>query len=662
MCGIAGFFLPCEVNSNTKTLFNQTYIQEEILELIKHRGPDDYGFYKEKNNELALFHRRLSIIDLNKTGHQPIKSNCGNFTLVFNGEIYNYKSLKESIDSKFDVLWKGKSDTEVLLNLLVLTNNENKSLDEKLNKINGIFSFAIWDNNKKELIVARDALGVKPLYYFNSPNFFAFASEIKALMPLLRQFDYSDESENNNLEISPNAINKYLSFLWCPGIETPFKNVKKLEPGSFLKIKNGKIIENKKWYKLPIFNIKSSSKFSKDLFIKETEKYLRRAVENQLVSDVPLGAFLSGGLDSSSIVTFAREINPDINCFTIKTKGDQERGRNDDFPYASKVASYLKVPLEVVQVNSEDIVKEIENMVWQLDEPIADPAALNIFFISKLAKSKGIKVLLSGTGGDDLFTGYRRHIAVEYQKYWDWIPKYLRTKISFGANYLNTSNPLTRRIKKTLSVANFDGDERLIEYFRWISNKQLKEIYTEEFKNAINEHITKNPMIDFLQDLPNDLNDLERVLFLEKRFFLADHNLNYTDKMSMKNGIEVRVPFLDLELINFVSKIPKSFKQRHGQSKWILKKTMEPYLPKDIIYRSKTGFGVPLRKWLKYELKDWLNEILSFEKLKKRGFFKPEEVNKLICANQNDEIEASYTLLSLACVEIWCEKFIDGNN
>lgn len=653
MCGIAGYYLPSNIISNNN-LFDHSLINKKIINSMIHRGPDDYGIFREENLDLSLFHTRLSILDLSQNGHQPIFDNNGNFVLIFNGEIYNYKEIKLFLDENYNISWKGKSDTEVLLNLLSLMHDENLSKTKILRKINGIFSFAVWDKKNKELLIARDPFGVKPLYYVDSEEIFAFASELKSILPL-----FKNEYLNKKLEISNTSINRYLSFLWCPGKGTPFKKIKKLEPGTYLRIKNGQIIEENLWYKLPLIRNRNRKYISKDHAIKYTEINLRKAVHRQLISDVPVGAFLSGGLDSSSIAAFAREVNPKLECFTIKTKGNNENGRIKDLPYAEKVANHLSLSLKVVEVNPDDIIKEIKNMVWQLDEPVADPAALNVFFISQFAKSNGIKVLLSGTGSDDLFTGYRRHLSVEYEKFWNWLPTSFLRSISNNINNLSVHNALFRRIRKTFSMAHLKGDVRLINYFKFIDDKDLRKLYSRDFFKEINSK-AEEPMLEFMQNLPHDLNRLERMLSLEQRFFLTDHNLNYTDKMSMKTGIEVRVPFLDLELVEFANQIPRSLKQRNGHSKWILKKTMEPYLPREIIYRPKTGFGVPLRRWLNFELKDWLCDTLSIERLNKRGFFNPKAVHNLINANQKNEIDASFTLLSLACVEIWCQKFVDG--
>ena len=299
-------------------------------------------------------------------------------------------------------------------------------------------------------------------------------------------------------------------------------------------------------------------------------------------------------------------------------------------------------------------------MIYQLDEPLADPAPLNVFYISQLAREQGIKVLLSGAGGDDLFTGYRRHYAMQLERWWSWLPKSVRKQMDQWSQNLDQRKAINRKFSKLMVGADLDGDERLINYFRWIQPQQLQSLYSDEFRVAIGDSDAAEPMLDFLRHLPDDTDRLERMLALEQRFFLTDHNLTYTDKMSMAVGVEVRVPFLDLEMVDFAATIPTRYKQHGREGKWILKKAMESYLPHDVIYRSKTGFGAPLRRWMRYELRELLGDMLSESCIRKRGLFNPIAVQQLISDNDAGRIDASYTLLSLLSIEIWCRRFIDS--
>ncbi len=651
MCGISGYFL----ESNASIKFEPDL--ECSLKLISHRGPDDKDIYLSSDQKVGLAHSRLSIIDVSKNGHQPMQSSDKKLTIVFNGEIYNYKELKDFLYKNGYEKWDGDSDTEVILNMFHYAFNNGLEIEKILSRFKGIFAIALWNSFDNELFLIRDALGVKPLYFCEMQIGVSFSSEIKAILPLINK-EFFDEYINFNNSLDAENINRYLTFLWCPGRGTPSKKFKKIGPGEYHKIKNGKVETKVKWYYLPSFNLKTK-KLNKFDSVTGTYKYLKEAVNRQLISDVPVGAFLSGGLDSSSIVALASQKLPKINCFTIKVNDHFEEGFINDLPYAKKVANHLNVSLDIVEVESSKLASCLEEMVWQLDEPLADVAPLNVLLISRLAREKGIKVLLSGAGGDDIFSGYNRHLSLGFEKYWTWLPKQVLTHLEELTSSIPAEKYFLRKLRKVFSGASLELDQRIINYFKWIQNRNLENLYTENFIKQINNVKAELPIQNFLNQLPNSLSPLEKMLALEQRFFLTDHNLIYTDKMSMREGVEVRVPFLDTDLIEFVRKIPDKYKVRGLESKWVLKKAMEPYLPKEIIYRPKTGFGGPLRHWLRFELNDWLNDTLSEEKLKKRGIFHHLKVKNLIQQNKEGSIDASYILLSIASIEIWCQKFID---
>ena len=429
MCGIVGYsgYFPSDALANA-------------LEKIAHRGPDDRGIFTTEGNGVGLGHARLSIVDLSPLGHQPMISDDGKVALVFNGEIYNFRELRKELEEAGHQ-FRGHSDTEVLLRLYLV---EGESV---LGRLNGIFAFALWDSRSQALLVARDGLGVKPLYYTVTAGQFAFASEIKALVafkPLDSELDFE-------------AINRYLTFMWCPGDGTPAKSVRKLGPGEAMWVCAGRIERHFKWYQLPAFR-RTTTKRTTDQYVEKTVQNLRQAVHRQMVADVPVGAFLSGGLDSSSVVAFAREQNPNISCFTIESSGGAETGHTDDLPYARRVAEHLKVPLEVVQIDAGRLAKDLEGMVAQLDEPLSDPAPLNVLYISRLAREQGMKVLLSGTGGDDLFTGYRRHHALMLDDYWNWLPRPMRASFEKISAALDQRGTLGRRLSKLFNGAALDGD------------------------------------------------------------------------------------------------------------------------------------------------------------------------------------------------------------
>ncbi len=631
MCGIVGI---------TGNFSNSDLVKATAS--LNHRGPDDSGTYINTEHKIGLGHTRLSIIDLSPLGHQPMISSDESVVLVFNGEIYNFLDLRDGLKQK-GYRFKGSSDTEVVLNMYL------EYGIECLSYFNGIFGLAIFDQRSNNLYLARDALGVKPVYYHQDNSNVVFSSEIKALLHLIK----------NNLEIDYESIQKYLTYLWCPGDGTPVTSIKKVLPGEVLTINDGQIVSKKSWYRLPQTKLLSKIKTAENA-VHQLSKALSNAVHRQLIADVPVGSFLSGGLDSSAVVALAKNHVKDLNCFTIEPIGGSDEDVAEDLPYAIKVAKHLGVNLEVVKINSEELVKDLEEMVWMLDEPLADPAPLNVLYISKLARKNGMKVLLSGSGGDDLFTGYRRHLAVNYEKLWSWLPQYTRKKMETFSLKTDQNKSFGRRLSKLFNNAGSNGDERLASYFAWARRSDLEPLFSDEMKNAVKNINPDKPFIDFLKNVDSRLNPIEKILSLEQRFFLADHNLIYTDKMSMAAGIEVRVPFLDLELVNLSARIPDKYKQKGTTGKWILKKAMEEYLPHEVIYRPKTGFGAPIRRWIKNDLRSLVDDLLSEESIKNRGIFNHLEVKKLIKNNQLGIRDYSYTIFSLLTIEIWCRKFIDN--
>jgi asparagine synthase (glutamine-hydrolysing) len=628
MCGIAGF-----------SGYPAVEISDAVLSRIGHRGPDGRGRHDSACGSVSLFHTRLAILDPTPDGAQPMAAADGQVVIVFNGEIYNFRELRAGLEARGHV-FHSHSDTEVLLALYL------EQGTEFLEKLNGIFAFALWDERSKSLFIARDGLGVKPLYISQSCKAFAFASEIKALLcfPWIPR------------EIDPQALAHYVRYLWCPAPRTPLQDVQKLEPGEALIVRDGRIVRRWRHYALPAPGPDSSPSVGD--WIAEVRRTLAEAVKRQMVSDVPLGAFLSGGLDSSAIVAYAREhVNGRLQCFTIDFGQvlAKKEGLESDLPYAESVARHLDVHLHVVRVGSE-MADELARMVYQLDEPQADPAALNVLFISGLARQQGIKVLLSGAGGDDLFSGYRRHRALGLDVIWDRVPSAVRGSLADLGRLLPVRPPVLRRTAKLLNAARMEGDERLASYFDWAPPDTIHNLFLPE----IARNLTEEPLLAALKTMPATATPLQRMLLLEQRYFLADHNLNYTDKMSMAVGVEVRVPYLDPELMALAARIPDRYRQRGQVSKWILKKAMEGILPDDIISRPKTGFGAPIRAWLLGPLKRMMHDLLSTDTLATRGFFDPAAVRQLLTDNEQGRVDYAYNILSLMCIELWCQEFIDN--
>ena len=631
MCGIAGYFGRFEPR-----------VLSRMNSEISHRGPDDQGEWFDVAHGVGFAHRRLSIIDLSSAGHQPMWDAQRRAVITFNGEIYNYLELRSELIAA-GYKFNSNCDTEVIINLYL---REGAGC---LSRLDGIFSFALWDTEKRELLIARDGLGVKPLYYSVSSLGFAFASELKSLLRL----GGIDKS------IDADGLYSYITFLYSPGPNTMLKSVKKILPGSAMVLRADGTNRQWRFYELPYDQ--PISGMSESEGISQTEFFIRKAVERQMIADVPVGAFLSGGLDSSSVAVFAQQCmgSRRLECFTIgfdDAPGGLD-GSTPDLPYARKVASHIGVNLHTIQV-SPRMGDDLEDMVYQLDEPQADPAALGTLYISRIAKNNGIKVLLSGAGGDDIFTGYRRHRALMLEKYWSWLPKSCRRLIKEASSGFSKNTSLGRRVAKAFQYADLNGDDRIVGYFHWLSPGSTFGLLDRDWMNS-SGYSSANQMTAALGMLPGEVAPLNRMLFLDSKYFLADHNLNYTDKMSMACGVEVRVPLLDRNLVDFAARLPLDFKQRGSVGKWVFKRAMEPYLPRDVIYRPKTGFGVPLRHWLQGNMGAIVGDYLSEESIRRRGIYNAKAVQQMILDDRLGKVDAAYSILALACIEIWIRRFVD---
>jgi asparagine synthase (glutamine-hydrolysing) len=399
----------------------------------------------------------------------------------------------------------------------------------------------------------------------------------------------------------------------------------------------------------------------------ELKERVEQAVRRQLVADVPVGAFLSGGLDSSAVVAMMRKVQPDqrIQCFSIGFgDGIDDEGNPADLPYARRVAEHLRVDLEEIRISASSIDR-LEEMVALLDEPQADPAPINALFIAERARAMGIPVLLSGAGGDDIFSGYRRHRALRFERWWAWLPPAVRAAIQSSAGRAamgggrNQGGVFGRRLTKMFAHAGEDAERRLISYFWWSPDALRRSLYSADFAAQVSTADVAEPLLASLAEIPAESDPLQRMLFLETRHFLADHNLNYTDRAGMSAGVEVRVPLLDLDLVDFAARIPASMKQTGSVGKSIFKEAMRGVLPRDVIYRPKSGFGAPLRRWLRHELRGKVEDTLDSSVLRQRGFFDPLRVRALVDDDRQGRIDGSYTIFALMCFELWCRRFID---
>lgn len=604
---------------------------------IAHRGPDDSGIYRDEDDRLALVHRRLAIVDLSATGHQPMVDAGGRLAITYNGELYNAPDLRRDLIARGARL-RGTSDTEVLLELLA------RDGLAALSRLNGIFAFALWDRADRRLTLVRDGLGVKPLYIARTPRGIAFASEVKALLPV-PQLDRT---------IDRGAAAAYLTYLYSPGERTMFEGVRKLAPGTSLTIDADGRENARTFYALPG---SAPSAIDDDAAVRGTRERLERAVERQMIADVEVGAFLSGGVDSGAIVALARRhAGRPMPCFTARYEAGSD-GANEmvaDLPYARQLAAHFGVPLHEVSIDDR-IAEDFPTLVTMLDEPQADAAALLSSHIAALARSHGIKVLLSGTGGDDIFTGYRRHQAARIDPLVAILPAFLRNQLAHLAGKSGSGgSTLHRRLTKLMRTIGGDADERTIGRFEWLGAADAGSLLAP----PVRAEAIREPMAAALAALETR-DPVERTLALDQRFFLTDHNLNYTDKTGMAHGVEIRVPLLDPDLVAWAAQLPARTKLRGRTTKWALRQAIAPDLPPAILTRPKTGFGVPLRSWMRGRMRPMLEELTSRAVIEQRGLFAPDAVARLRRDTLAGRVDGSYALLAVMAIELWARSFAD---
>ena len=661
MCGICGF----------QGRFTEPLLQR-MTSRLRERGPDGGAVAMRLSADgttvTGLGHRRLAVVDLTTSGLQPMVARCvacgtasedDEVMICFNGELYDFENHRAQLQARGHA-FHSRTDTEVILHLWA-----SHGFD-MLPKLNGIFAFALREGRRTgrpsgveygDLILVRDPIGVKPLYVAELPEGMLFASELKALL----------EHPGLPLDIDLTAVHETLAFLWTPGPRTMFTSVQKLAPGEVLIVRDGRVV--RRWTYAPILYDGTRTTGTQEELNIELRDILTRAVRRQLVADVPVGAFLSGGLDSSAIVALMREAQPgtpfETYCISFSEDEDVE-GNPSDAPYARKVAKHLNVKLHELVVD-ESIIEDLPRLIWLLDEPQADLAPLNALRIAERARADGIPVLMSGAGGDDIFSGYRRHQALALDSTIRRLPHSLRAALGrlarrAAANGLPSGgvSPLLRRLLKLSSQLDQEGDAYLASQFLWSTDNVRLPLFTEAARQRIGSASVTTPLTGAIDRLVTDHDRLNRMLFLETRFFLADHNLNYTDKTGMAHGVEVRVPLLDLEVVSFAAKMPTAMKLDGTLTKAAFRRTMEPLLPREVIYRPKSGFGAPVRRWLRGPLRAFVEESLSPTRLLQRGIFEPAAVARLRQLDAAGRVDGSLTILALIVFEIWCKQFVDG--
>jgi len=627
MCGICGKF----AFGGNETVSLE--LVRAMADTIRHRGPDDDGYYVAGN--VGLGFRRLSVIDL-KSGHQPLSNEDGSVWIIFNGEIYNYQELRGFLLSKGHV-FKTQTDTEVIVHLY------EELGPDCLQKLRGMFAFAIWDEKTKTLLLARDRVGIKPLYYSLGDSSLIFASEIKAIL--------ADPSINRKMV--PELIDRFLTFLYVPGKETLLNGISKLAPGHYLLVRNGKAVIRQYWDLR--FDGLSDSMSVKDA---ETEllSLLEETVRLHMIADVPVGVLLSGGIDSTGVLSLAvNATGKKISTFTVGFSGGEVA---DERPYARLAAERFGTRHYEMTISAADFARFLPQYIWHMEEPVCEPPAIALYYISKLAKQY-VTVLLSGEGGDEAFAGYSNYRNLV------WLER-----LKAGGPVVNEA--LAKGFSLTDSVFHFSRlakysslmSERFPDYYygrtsnphRFTGNR-LGKVYSTNFSREVNRERSLEPVRQ-LQDHVRGKDTLDAMLYIDTKTWLPDDLLIKADKITMANSIELRVPLLDHKVLEFAARLPSSFKLNGHKTKYILKKALSKRIPSEIRNRKKTGFPVPYESWLRKDLKDVVWDVLMDGKTIGRGYFRKSEIESLLQANSNGD-DYSKEIFSLLSLELWQRTFLE---
>lgn len=642
MCGILG-----QINFNKKININ-TELFKQSLDLQAHRGPDDSDIYREK--EIIFGHRRLSIIDLNSHAKQPMVSTCGNYVLVFNGEIYNYQEIKAELlkkEYKFHTI----SDTEVLLNAFI-----EYGID-CIQQFIGMFAFSIYDKTKDELYIVRDRLGIKPLYYTKDDDKLIFSSEIKSILKL-------DDKEK---KINKDAISSYMSFRYPILNDTFFKGINSLAPAHYIKVKDTKMDFVEYWNVADKFHEQQNDK-GEEYYITQAKELLESAVKYRMISDVPFGAFLSGGVDSSVITALmAKNSNTQIKTFTI---GFEEVGFNE-FEYANMVASQYNTNHKEIILSGKDYISTMENLIEYKDAPLSVPNEVPLYLMSKELK-KYITVVLSGEGADEIFGGYGRIFRSPYDLE--------RIKNIDNLNLTDEEKrDLSKNFIKKYSVENFNSDiEHFINIYSYTSFEDKKSLLNSSFDLESIEEKLINKFMIYFDELKNESYYNKLMYTFEKIHIVG--LLHRVDMTTMAASVEARVPFVDHRLVEFAFTIPLKYKLKwnsekskeesktlmsdkiseiHDTPKYILKKSFEDTLPNEVLYRKKMGFPVPLNDWFGGHFNDYAKEVLLSKEAKERGIYNIENIEKWLNSNKlSQDHSFAMKIWMLINLEIFCKKYL----
>jgi asparagine synthase (glutamine-hydrolysing) len=634
MCGICGIF-----NLQLQPLEHGDRINEMAARIF-HRGPDSGGKFQQSHIALAI--RRLSIIDL-QTGNQPLSNETGEITLVFNGEIYNYKELCEGL-LKRGHHFRTHSDGEAIIHLY-----EEQGPD-CLRELNGMFAIALWDNRTKRLLLARDRAGEKPLYYWRDDQTLVFGSEIKAL------FEYPGVGR----AMDPTALTHYFFYGYFPSPRSVYAEIKKLPAAHRMVVEGGKIQIDAYWRPQDYLRSPGQPPVSRRQereLVEELAVRLRQAAESRLVSDVPLGVFLSGGVDSSTIVAIMSELSPgNVNSFSVNFP---EKTFNEE-PYSTLVAKRFRTQHHVLTADKPSMYQALLTMADHLDEPVADPAVIPTYMISRFAREH-IKVALSGEGSDELFGGYPTYMGARLAEYYLKLPGVVRRQI-FGRlqRFLpvsSTAVPKGLFLRRFLSNAEKNPAERHHIWFGMFNPSELDQLFSPDWAGP------RPPSSEIFLPLARVLegarcdDTVSEMLYLDFRLYLEDNLLVKVDRSSMACSLELRTPFLDHRLIEFAEGLPSDLKVRRFQLKYLLKKAVERWLPHEIVYRQKRGFSVPIASWMRNELRPLVDETLGEEKLRRQGMFNSAFVRRLLNEHWAGKADHRKTLWTLLAFQLWYDRW-----
>jgi asparagine synthase (glutamine-hydrolysing) len=624
MCGIAGIVGP-EIAGDAASA-------EELIArmcgVIAHRGPDDEGHYVA--GEAALGMRRLSIIDVGG-GHQPISNEDGRVWIVFNGEIYNHHDLRKELIARGHG-FATRSDTETIVHLY---EEEGERCVERLR---GMFAFAIWDSSKRSLLLARDRAGKKPLHYAQVGEALLFGSEIKSLL------QYGGLAR----EVNPEAISDYLSFGYVPDPLTAFRGVYKLPPGHTLTFKDGRVSTRRYWD----FSYRGESGPERDesYYVERLRDLLTEAVRVRLESEVPLGAFLSGGIDSSTIVALmAREMGRAVKTFSI---GFNESAF-DELKYARLTSERFRTDHHEFIV-TPDICRIVDDIVWSHDEPFADVSSIPTYVVSKMAREH-VTVVLSGDGGDELFGGYERYVVEEGRKRYERIPSFIRRRLLLSASRALPPGAYGKRFLGNIAL---EAGPRYVDNAAYFNEEAKRALLSAEMRHRLNGY---NSAVAFehLYATPASEARLDRLMYLDSKTYLPGDILVKVDRMSMAHSIETRAPLLDHQLIEFVQTIPASLKLRGMETKYILKQAVKGLIPDEIIFRPKQGFDVPIKHWFNHELRELLDDTLNDARTHARGYFDRRAVINILNDHRRGVRDQARHLWGFLMLELWHRAFID---